>query len=86
VVQHHEKFAGTGYPAGLAGEEISFGARVVAVADAYEVITAVVLVGEGLFVYTAPAAFTGTDSFTYTIADPGGLTSTATVTITVTAP
>lgn len=41
IVQHHEKFDGTGYPAGLRGDDISLGARIVAVADAYEVMTAV---------------------------------------------
>jgi putative nucleotidyltransferase with HDIG domain len=40
IVQHHERYDGTGYPAGLTGREINFGARIVAVADAYEVMTA----------------------------------------------
>ncbi|HEX7165488.1 MAG TPA: HD domain-containing phosphohydrolase, partial [Acidimicrobiales bacterium] len=40
ISQHHEKFDGTGYPVGLKGNEISLGARIVAVADAYEVMTA----------------------------------------------
>ena len=40
IGQHHEKFDGTGYPRGLAGHEIGLGARIVAVADAYEVMTA----------------------------------------------
>ena len=39
IVQHHERYDGTGYPAGLAGREISLGGRIVAVADAYEVMT-----------------------------------------------
>lgn len=39
IEQHHEKWDGTGYPRQLAGEEISYAARVVAVADAYEVMT-----------------------------------------------
>lgn len=39
IEQHHEKFDGTGYPRKLSGEDISLGARVVAVADAYEVMT-----------------------------------------------
>lgn len=37
--QHHERFDGTGYPNGLAGEDISLAARIVAVADAYDVMT-----------------------------------------------
>ncbi len=39
VEQHHEKYDGTGYPHGLAGEGISYAARIVAVADAYDAIT-----------------------------------------------
>jgi hypothetical protein len=39
VVQHHERFDGEGYPAGLSGREICLGARIVAVPDAYEVMT-----------------------------------------------
>lgn len=39
IEQHHERFDGTGYPLGLAGEEISLAGRIVAVADAYEVMT-----------------------------------------------
>lgn len=39
VAQHHERFDGTGYPAGLAGEQISLHARIVAVADAYDALT-----------------------------------------------
>jgi putative nucleotidyltransferase with HDIG domain len=39
IVQHHERYDGTGYPTGLAGREISLGGRIVAVADAYEVMT-----------------------------------------------
>jgi len=40
IVQHHERWDGLGYPNGLAGEDICVGARVVAVADAFEVMTA----------------------------------------------
>ena len=40
VVQHHERYDGTGYPKGLKGQEISYAARIVAVADTYEVMTA----------------------------------------------
>ncbi len=40
VLQHHEWFDGTGYPAGLSGEQISLGARIVSCADIFEVMTA----------------------------------------------
>jgi len=33
ILHHHERFDGQGYPHGLAGEHIPFGARVLAVAD-----------------------------------------------------
>jgi diguanylate cyclase (GGDEF)-like protein/PAS domain S-box-containing protein len=36
VLAHHEKWDGTGYPKGLKGEEISWKARVIAVAETYE--------------------------------------------------
>jgi len=36
---HHEHFDGTGYPAGLVGEEIPLPARIVAVADVYDALT-----------------------------------------------
>ena len=39
IVEHHERFDGFGYPAGFAGLEIALGGRVVAVADAYDVMT-----------------------------------------------
>ena len=35
----HERFDGTGYPDGLAGEEIPIGSRIITVCDAYEAIT-----------------------------------------------
>ncbi|MCF6148332.1 MAG: HD domain-containing protein [Candidatus Kuenenia sp.] len=35
---HHEKFDGTGYPQGLAGENIPLYARIVALADAYDAL------------------------------------------------
>jgi len=37
---HHEKIDGSGYPLGLKGSEIPFGARIIAVADFFEAITA----------------------------------------------
>ena len=40
IVEHHERYDGTGYPSGLAGSQISLGARIVSVADAYDVMTA----------------------------------------------
>jgi diguanylate cyclase (GGDEF)-like protein len=36
VLHHHERLDGTGYPQGLAGEEIPYEARILAVADAYD--------------------------------------------------
>lgn len=33
---HHERYNGTGYPDGLVGEEISLGARIIAVADSFD--------------------------------------------------
>jgi hypothetical protein len=39
IPQHHERWDGTGYPAGLAGEDICLGGRIIAVADAFEVMT-----------------------------------------------
>ncbi len=38
--QHHERWDGNGYPQGLKGDQISLSARIVAVADAYDVMTA----------------------------------------------
>ena len=40
VSQHHEKFDGKGYPGGLSGEQISLGARILAVADVYDALAA----------------------------------------------
>jgi diguanylate cyclase (GGDEF)-like protein/putative nucleotidyltransferase with HDIG domain len=39
VLHHHEFFDGSGYPHSLTGEQIPLGARIVAVADAYDTIT-----------------------------------------------
>lgn len=39
VKHHHEWWNGCGYPSGLRGEEIPIGARIVAVADAYDAMT-----------------------------------------------
>jgi len=39
VLTHHEKYDGTGYPLGLKGEEIPIIARIINVADSYDVMT-----------------------------------------------
>lgn len=36
ILYHHERWNGTGYPEGLAGEEIPFFARIIAVADSFD--------------------------------------------------
>jgi len=41
IGEHHEKWDGTGYPEGLAGEDIGLAARIVSVTDAYETMTGV---------------------------------------------
>ncbi len=40
VLHHHERFAGHGYPYGIRGSDIPLGARIVALADAYDAMTA----------------------------------------------
>lgn len=39
VEEHHERWDAAGYPFGLAGEQISIGARIVAVVDSYDAMT-----------------------------------------------
>lgn len=39
VLEHHERWDGTGYPRGLRGEQISLEARIVGFADAYDAMT-----------------------------------------------
>ncbi len=39
IQHHHERFDGTGYPDGLAGEQIPLGARIIAISDSYDSMT-----------------------------------------------
>ena len=39
AISHHERFDGTGYPAGLAGDTIPLEGRIVAVADVFDALT-----------------------------------------------
>jgi len=39
IMYHHERWDGTGYPAGIEGEAIPLGARIIAVADAFDAMT-----------------------------------------------
>ena len=39
ILHHHERFGGHGYPYGLRATEIPLGARIVAIADAYDAMT-----------------------------------------------
>ena len=39
VLEHHEWYNGKGYPAGLAGEQISLGGRIFAVADVFDAVS-----------------------------------------------
>jgi diguanylate cyclase (GGDEF)-like protein len=39
VLYHHENYNGTGYPKGLKGEEIPFGARLLRIIDSYDALT-----------------------------------------------
>lgn len=39
ICHHHEKYDGTGYPAGLKGEEIPVPSKIIAIADYYDALT-----------------------------------------------
>jgi len=39
ILYHHERYDGSGYPEGLKGDQIPIGARILAVADAYDAMT-----------------------------------------------
>jgi response regulator RpfG family c-di-GMP phosphodiesterase len=39
IQHHHERYDGTGYPDGLAGEQIPLGSRIIAISDSYDSMT-----------------------------------------------
>jgi putative two-component system response regulator len=39
IQHHHERYDGTGYPDGLAGEQIPLGARIISISDSYDSMT-----------------------------------------------
>lgn len=39
ILQHHERWDGTGYPNGLSGEQIALEARIISIADTFDAIT-----------------------------------------------
>ena len=39
IRHHHERFDGSGYPDGLAGENIPLEARIISIADAFDAMT-----------------------------------------------
>jgi HD-GYP domain-containing protein (c-di-GMP phosphodiesterase class II) len=39
VLHHHESFNGNGYPAGLSGNQIPLGSRIIAVADSFDALS-----------------------------------------------
>src|ERR671916_615920 len=55
AAEHHERWDGRGYPAGLSGDRIDCNARVVAVADAFDAMTGVRAYGPAVD-YAAAAA------------------------------
>lgn len=64
------------------------GASVIAVAGTFMTSSGnnVIIFADGNFVYAAQDSYLGEDTFTYTVEDPTGLSSTSMVTITVTPP
>ena len=46
ITHHHERWDGRGYPAGLAGEDIPFESRIIAVAEAFDAMTKLAFRGE----------------------------------------
>ena len=57
VLSHHERTDGKGYPRGLKGEEISLEAKIIAVADSFDAMTAGRVYQEGIVAYRAVREF-----------------------------
>jgi putative nucleotidyltransferase with HDIG domain len=53
VLQHHERYDGQGYPKGLLGPELTLGARILAVADAFDAMTSDRPYRRGMNIYEA---------------------------------
>jgi putative nucleotidyltransferase with HDIG domain len=51
IQYHHERYDGTGYPAGLKGENIPLDARILAVADSYDAMTSLRPYRQGKFTH-----------------------------------
>ncbi len=41
ILQHHERFDGSGYPGGLRGEQINYLARILSIADSFDAMTSI---------------------------------------------
>jgi HD-GYP domain-containing protein (c-di-GMP phosphodiesterase class II) len=68
VLHHHEMWDGGGYPAGLKGEHIPLGARIVAVTDAFDAMTTDRCYRKGM---PAERALGNLERFAGTQFDPG---------------
>lgn len=64
---HHERWDGTGYPEGLAGNEIPLSARIMAVADVFEALTAKRIYKEA---YDLKKAFSIIEEYEGTLLEP----------------
>jgi putative nucleotidyltransferase with HDIG domain len=60
VRHHHERWDGTGYPAGLKGDVIPFGSRILSVADSFDTIT-----GARLYRKSAMTPIEGVEDITH---------------------
>jgi HD-GYP domain-containing protein (c-di-GMP phosphodiesterase class II) len=68
ILHHHEMWDGRGYPAGLKGENIPLGARIVAVTDAFDAMTTDRCYRKGM---PAERALGNLERFAGTQFDPG---------------